>query len=231
MLSRGKKIMVTVVLAALVAAALFATNMGQSITLSNIQQKAENLQDIVDKYYITSILIFIASYILMNLILPTASIFTLLAGFLFGTAPAVAYTLTAAVFGAAAGFWLSRIFAGHWLQYKWQNQLSGFNEKFDKYGYVYLILIRMIPMMPYALINFIAGLTRAKTSIFMATTAIGSLPGILVFSYAGRHLLSIKSVEDVLTGKVLLAFLFMTIFIGSVTLLKAAMDKKNGQTY
>jgi uncharacterized membrane protein YdjX (TVP38/TMEM64 family) len=228
MISKGKK---TILIAILVLAAILvlkATNMGEALTLSNIQQKADNLRKIVEDNYMVAIGLFAISYILTNLFLPVATIFTLLGGFLFGTLAGAAYVSASATCGAVIGFWISRIFAGHWFQDKWQEQLKGFNHRFSQYGYIYLILIRMVPMMPYALINFLAGLTKIKTLTFAWTTAVGSLPGILIFSYAGRSLLRINSIEDILTGKVIAAFLLMTAFTGGIIAVKATLDKKNG---
>jgi len=76
-------------------------------------------------------------------------------------------------------------------------------------------------MMPYMLVNFLAGLAAVPLRTFIWTTAVGSLPGILLLSYAGRQLLSIKSVEAVLTPRVIAAFVLLAAFVAAVEIARS----------
>jgi uncharacterized membrane protein YdjX (TVP38/TMEM64 family) len=80
--------------------------------------------------------------------------------------------------------------------------------------------------MPYLLVNFLAGLTKVRLRTFIWTTAIGSLPGILILSYAGGQFLNITSVEQVFTSKVIAAFVLLAGFAGLITVVKILTDNK-----
>jgi uncharacterized membrane protein YdjX (TVP38/TMEM64 family) len=204
---------------------LETTGFGEEFSLDSIQKKAAFLKSLVNDHYLLGVLVFISIYIIVNIWFPAAAVITLLGGFLFGTILGTIYVDVAAVSGALLAFWISRNLMGNWIQRRFSGQLKGFNRELSKYGYIYLILVRMIPMMPYFLINFMAGLTKIKTWTFIWTTAIGSLPGILVYSYAGRQLLSIKSVKDVLTFKVIIAFVLLAFFTGSIVIVRKIKNK------
>lgn len=214
-----------------VALVWILSDFGDDFTLATIQENAVNLREQVNAHYLLGVLSFISVYVFVNIWFPAAAILTLLSGFLYGTVLSVIYVDTATTLGALFAFWISRSFAGNWIQHKWHRQLIGFNRKVSEGGYVYLLLVRLIPLMPYILVNFLAGLTKVRVRTFIWTTALGSFPGILVFSYAGRHLLSIKSVEQVFTSKVIIAFVLLAVFAGLILFIKTITDKKlNGDT-
>jgi uncharacterized membrane protein YdjX (TVP38/TMEM64 family) len=224
---RHQKIMIVLLLIVGIGIVLKTTDMGQNLTLSNVQAAAETLKNRVHAHYISSVLIFIAAYILINLWLPAAAVLTLLAGYLFNTIPATLYVLIAATSGALLAFWISRHIVGDWIQQKWNRQLINLNRQIERQGYLYLVFIRMIPLIPYSLINFLAGLTKIRSRTIIWTTALGSLPGILIFTYAGRQFLTIKSVDDVLTPGTIIAFSLLAAFAVIVILIKFIMGKKD----
>jgi uncharacterized membrane protein YdjX (TVP38/TMEM64 family) len=221
----SKKILIILLLAVAGVVVLKETNMGENVTLAGTQGKAAALRSHVEDHYVFSVLIFIGAYVIINLFIPVAAILTLLAGFLFNTLPAVLYVDAAGTLGALLGFWISRHIVGNWIQHKWHHQLDGFNKQVDEQGYIYLVFVRMIPLMPYNLVNFLAGLTKVPLRTLAWTTAVGSLPGILVFCYAGRQFLTITSVDDVLTARVIAAFSLLIVFAGSVMGIKLYLTK------
>lgn len=201
------------------------TDFSEDFSLSNIQKNAVNLKRLVNAHYLSGVLVFIGVYVFVNLWFPAAAVLTLLAGFLYGTVMAVIYVDASTVLGSLLAFWISKYFAGKWVQNKWHGQLMGFNKEVSRRGSVYLLLVRLIPMMPFLLVNFLAGLTRVPLKTFIWTTALGSLPGILIFSYAGHHLLNITSMDRVVTPKVIIAFILLAVFAGSFVIIKKIMFK------
>jgi len=197
------------------------TGLGDELSLGGIQDIAVFLKGQVQANYAAAVAIFMVVYIVVNLWMPAAAVLTLLGGFLFGTAGAVVYVDTAATVGGCLAFWISSRFGGNWIQSRWRRQLVGFNRQIRRRGYAYLLVVRLIPMMPYMLVNFLAGLAAVPLRTFIWTTAVGSLPGILLLSYAGRQLLSIKSVEAVLTPRVIAAFVLLAAFVAAVEIARS----------
>jgi uncharacterized membrane protein YdjX (TVP38/TMEM64 family) len=205
---------------------LKATDYGEQLSLVSIQNMASFLDNKVESHYLASVLLFIGSYILVNLWFPAAALLTLLGGFLYGVLWGSIYVEIATTTCATLAFCTSRNVVGTWIQHKWQKQLQGFNHNMDEYGYEYLLLVRLVPLTPYILVNFLAGLTQMRLKTFIWTTALGSLPGILIFSYAGRQLLNIRSTEQILSSGVLIAFILLIIFFGSIIFVKMRMSHK-----
>ncbi|MFI4910671.1 MAG: TVP38/TMEM64 family protein [Sedimentisphaeraceae bacterium JB056] len=221
-----KRVVFFIILTAVLLLIFNSTDIDEKMTLSNIQDNASNLKQIIDQNYLISVILFITGYVMINLCMPVAGICTLLAGFLFGTIRGAIYVEIAATIGALCGFYLSRYFCGYWIQRKWGNNLSSFNKELAIYGHYFLVFIRMIPLIPYILVNFLVGLTKIKATTFIWTTAVGSLPGILIFSYAGRQLLTIRNIDDVLTPKILITICLLVFFAFSIVLGKIYIDKK-----
>jgi uncharacterized membrane protein YdjX (TVP38/TMEM64 family) len=226
MTNLNKKAFLIFILALSVVLILQTTDFGDDFSLGSIQKNAVALKRQVNAHYIIGILVFMSVYITMNLWFPAAAILTLLGGFLYGTVLGAIYVDIAATLGALLAFMISRKFVANWVQHRWQEQLIGFDREFSKRGYIYLLFVRLVPMMPYILINFIAGLTKVRLRTFIWTTAVGSLPGISIFSYAGGQLLSLKSVEQVFTSKVIIAFILLAVFWGLIVVIKMLTGKK-----
>lgn len=192
------------------------------ITFENLQSNKEILEDFVKKYYIPSVFLFIIIYIISTaLSVPGATVLTLAGGFLFGTALAVFCVNIGATTGATLAFLSSRYLIGKWVQNRYSDQLRRFNEELSRNGYLYLLTLRLIPVFPFFLINFFAGLTRIPLRTFVWTTAVGIIPGSFVYTFAGSQLNTIKSVDDIFSRKVLAAFLLLALF----TLFPAIFNK------
>jgi uncharacterized membrane protein YdjX (TVP38/TMEM64 family) len=206
--------------------AMIATDFGNDLSLSRIKSRATDLKTHVETNYVPVVVAFAFTYIVVNFWFPAAAIMTLLSGFLFGTVLGAVYVDAATTTGALIAFEVSRNVAGKWIQRRWNPRLHGFSRAVSKYGCEYLLLVRMIPVMPYFLINFLAGLTKVRTTTFAWTTALGSLPGILIFCYAGRKLLTIESVDQVMTSEVVIAFVLLAVFVGSAMFFRWRLKRK-----
>jgi uncharacterized membrane protein YdjX (TVP38/TMEM64 family) len=187
--------------------------LGSAITFENLKQNREALVSFVDGHYILSVASFIAVYVLATaLSVPGAVILTLAGGFLFGTATSVIYIDIGATAGAACAFLSARYLLGNRLQQKYGGQLAKFNSEMDRNGASYLLTLRLIPVFPFFLINFLAGLTKVPFRTFLWTTSLGIIPGTAVFAFAGQQLGSIDSPADILSKKVIAAFAALGLF-------------------
>ena len=220
-----RKIVVALLLVAVMGTVLYLTGFGNKLSLDQVQQHALTLKEYVNAHYIFSVFVFIAAYVAINLWLPGAMILTLIGGYLYETLWGTVYVTTAATLGALAGFGMSRYFVGDWVQRKWHRQLVGFNQHVREQGYVFLILVRMIPIMPYSLINILAGLTKISAGTMAWTAAAGSLPGILICTYAGNQLMTIQTVDDIMAPEVTVACVFLMLFIVSVIIARVIMRR------
>lgn len=208
--NRTKMIVLGIVL--VVLAGLFIA-FGDSLTLENIKGNADKLRGLVDDNYMVSVAVFVAVYVVaVAFNVPGALVLTLTAGFLYGVLAGTVYVNIGATVGATGAFIFARYIAGGSLQKKYAVRLAKFNAELDRNGAGYLLFMRFIPLFPFFLINLCAGLTNLKLRTFLWTTAVGILPGSLVFTYAGRQIREINSLGDIMTPQVYGAFILLGAF-------------------
>lgn len=168
-------------------------------------------------------------YILCFTILPIAffpvPILALAAGLLFGFLPGTIYTLIGAVLNSAIMFLMAKVLAKdavtNLLQRKIPENWSSFLFNLDeKKGFGIIFILRLIPAMPYNLINYGAGLTSIKFSSYMLATILGILPGTLVFLNIGNQALNTHNP----------AFMVSIILLILLTIFSLILGKKIGKT-
>ena len=222
----SEKLVIISVLVILILFSFKMTDFGKEMTLAKVQKAAFQLKEQVHNNYIESVLIFIGVYMLLNVWFPAAGVLTLLGGFLYGPFLGTLFVESAAVLGAMLTFEISRYIARGWIQKKWSIHLQGFNKELSHRGYIYLLFVRLFPFVPYILINVLSGLTKIRLWTFLWTTALGSLPGILIFCYFGHQLLNIKSINQIFTPKVILATCLFIGFLIIVFIVQTILDKR-----
>lgn len=135
-----------------------------------------------------------AGYILLFTLLPAAffpvAVLALAGGLLFGLLWGSVYTFLGAMLNCALMFLLSRTvgraridrYVREKLPPVWQSRLRRAG---GKRGFYLLILLRLIPAVPYNLINYSFGLTSMRFPVYLLGSAIGIIPGTLVFINLG----------------------------------------------
>jgi len=106
---------------------------------------------------------------------------------LFGTVPAAVYINIGATFGATQAFLAARGLAGNWIQGSFQEPLQRFNKEMERHGHSYLLILRILPVLPFFLVNYCAGISKIPLRTFVWTTSLGILPGSLVHTFIGRN--------------------------------------------
>ena len=205
MIKRNKKIILLFCLIAIIIA-LRLSPIGDIMTFENLKKNREIFFAFVQGHYLQSLAAYIALYIIIAaLSVPGAGIMTLAGGFLFGVLSATVYIDVGATIGATLAFLIARYLLGTWLQEKYRNQLSTFNKEMGENGSRYLLTLRLIPVFPFFLINFLSGLTNVPVKTFVWTTALGIIPATVIFAYAGRQIGTINAVSEILSPRVIIA--------------------------
>lgn len=207
----GKIILVIFFIAAIVL--LRNSPVGDMITFENLKGHRETLLSFVHRHYALSAIMFSVAYLLVAaLFIPGAAVLTLAGGFLFGVAASALYVNIGATTGASAAFLAARYLMGSRLQEKYQEQLRRFNGELERNGANYLLTVRLIPIFPFFLVNFLAGLTKIPFKTFLWTTSLGIIPGTVVYAFAGRQLGSVNSPADIMSKSVIIAFSILAAF-------------------
>jgi uncharacterized membrane protein YdjX (TVP38/TMEM64 family) len=212
MTGRKKQFLLLIAFIAVIAA-LRVSPLGKVLTFENLEQNRDRLVLLVREHYGLSAAAYLAVYVLTSaLSIPGAIILTLAGGFLFGVAAGTLYVNIGATAGAAIAFPSPRYLLGDRLQEKYAKQLETFNREMDRNGTSYLLTLRLVPVFPFFLINFLSGLTKIRLRTFLWTTSLGIIPGTVVYAFAGQQLGSITSPADILSKNVIIAFLVLALF-------------------
>lgn len=103
--------------------------------------------------------------------------------FRFWTAlPLVSFASTT---GATIAFLISRYLLRDTTQTRFGDRLRTVNEAFRREGWLYLLTLRLIPALPFFVVNILMGLTPIKTKTYWWVSQLGMLPGTIVFLWAG----------------------------------------------
>jgi uncharacterized membrane protein YdjX (TVP38/TMEM64 family) len=212
-MSKQRKRIILLALFIAVIILLRYTPLGALFTFENLKQHRDSLSLSVQGNYWLSVVGFIAVYVLVtSLSLPGAAVLTLAGGFLFGTLAGTLYVNVGATTGASVAFFSARYFLGKGLQEKYQSQLRKFNTEIERSGTSYLLTLRFIPVFPFFLINFLSGLTTIPLRTFIWTTSLGIIPGTVVYAFAGQQIGSLNSLSEILSKRVIAAFVVLALF-------------------
>jgi uncharacterized membrane protein YdjX (TVP38/TMEM64 family) len=133
-------------------------------------------------------------------------------GFLFGVAAGAVYVNIASTSGAVLAFLCSRYLIGNWIQKRFSARLKSFNKEILRHGHNYLLFLRIVPIIPFFAVNYLAGITKIPLSKFIWTTVLGMLPGSVLFAYAGQRLGEIEQVRDLFSAEFIVAFSLLALF-------------------
>jgi uncharacterized membrane protein YdjX (TVP38/TMEM64 family) len=228
MIKHNKKIILLFFLIAVIVA-LRLSPLGDIMTFENLKKNREIFFAFVQGHYLRSVAAYIAFYIIIvALSVPGAGIMTLAGGFLFGVLPATLYIEIGATIGATLAFLMARYLLGTWLQEKYRIPLSAFNAEMEKNGRRYLLTVRLIPVFPFFMINFLSGLTNIPARTFAWTTALGIVPATIIFAFAGQQLGTINAMSEILSPRMIGALLVLAGLALFPAVLKRMKARRNG---
>ena len=163
------------------------------------------------------------TYIGLFAVLPAfffpVAVLALAGGLLFGLLWGSIYTFIGAILNCSFMFFLAR-YAGREkveallekkLSVAWRQRLQNLN---SGGGFLLLIILRLIPAVPYNLINYAFGLTAMPFRTYLLASAIGIIPGTLAFINIGDKALDLTSPDFWIAIGLLLVLLIMTGFLG-----------------
>lgn len=207
--SNPGKIAITIVLALALGTFLYF-DLGQFLSLTTLKEHRDGLLAFTEANVAAAVVIFIIVYaVVTGLSLPGAVILTLAGGFLFGAVGATLCVNVGATTGATLAFLTARYLLRDTVEHKFGKWLSRFQEGFTQNAFSYLLTLRLIPLVPFFVVNLVSGLTRVNVGTYVAATAIGIIPGSFVYAYAGRQLGTLNSLKEIMSPNVIGAFVLL----------------------
>jgi len=201
----GKIVVALLFLSAI--SAFFIFDLKTYLSLDSLKANRDSLLVFTQEHYVPAVALFILVYILQtSFSLPGATIMTLAGGFLFGSLWGPLYVNIGATTGATLAFLAARYLFHQWVERKFGDRLGPIQDGFAKNAFSYLLTLRLIPFFPFFLVNLLSGLTRVKVNTYVVATAVGIIPGSVVYTFAGRQLGTINALSELVSPRLLLAF-------------------------
>ena len=118
-------------------------------------------------------------------------------GLLFGTAAGFPLSLCAAVLGASAAFLIARAVGRDAAERLAGRRVGAVRALVARRGFLSVLYARILPGVPYNLVNYAAGLTDLRLRVFAAATALGAAPRAFAYTALGGSLDDLGSPEAI----------------------------------
>lgn len=189
---------------AVLIALYFSLDLKAVLTLEALKAQQASLLAFRGQHLLLTIAAFLAAYIAAGILpLPSAALLAVLAGALFGVIGGfLLVTFTSSV-GACSGFLVSRYLLRGPLSRRFAPQSRTIDEGIARDGLLYLATVRLVPVLPFSLINVAFGLSSMRLRSFYVVSQLGMAPGALLFANAGRELSQLENLHDLLSPGVI----------------------------
>lgn len=195
------------------AVLFFASGGPEQLNFEAIKARQEQFAQFHAGYPWESALGFFLLYVAVTGIsLPGATVLTLVGGAVFGLLAGTLLVSFASALGATLAFIGSRFVLRDWVRRRFDAQLRRIDEGVAREGSFYLFTLRLIPVVPFFLINLAMGLTKMRPWTFYWVSQLGMLAGTLVYVNAGTQLAAISSPAGIFSPPLLGALALLGLF-------------------
>jgi dihydrolipoamide dehydrogenase len=194
-------------------AAYWFFDLGQYLSLTSLKSKQGQLQSLYAANPLGVMATYMAIYVAITaLSFPGAALMTLAGGGIFGLSIGTVLVSFASTIGATLAFLATRYLLRDSVQSKVGARMEAVNKGIEKDGAFYLFTLRLVPAVPFFIVNLAMGLTRMKAWTFYWVSQLGMLAGTLVFVNAGTQLAQIESLRGILSPALIASFVALGVF-------------------
>ena len=156
------------------------------------------IQTLLNSVGIWSPIIYIALYVIATILVLPSTVLNLTGGAVFGAVWGTLWTSLAAIIAAIVAFTFTRTVGREIIAKRLSGRWQAMDAEVRQGGLFYMFAIRLVPIMPYGLVNFAAGLTSISFKDYILGTTIGTVPSVLPFVLLGSSGLKALKTGDVL---------------------------------
>ena len=220
-----KKLVLTAAL--LLAAALLYVKVFSDVTV-------EEMETWIRQCGIWAPLVFIACFAVLPALMFPGLVLAITGGLLFGLGWGTVYSLIGSFFNMALMFWIARYlgrdavtqYVSTHLSLVWKRRLS---QADGRQAYLLLLVLRLLPTVPYILLNYVYGLTEMSFWPYMLISMIGIIPGTVVYINMGDKAANWKSPAFWVAVGLLLLLAIVTKIMNRKLFPKDAEESENGE--
>ncbi len=230
-----------------VLAGFFASGLNQRLTLDELALNYAGLSAFVAENTVVAVLVTTVLYLVaVAASFPAAWLLTVAIGMVFGWVAGAGTVVVGATLGASVLFLAARSLLAGFYRDKAGVRLKLMADGFNGNAVNYMLFLRLAPVFPFLLVNVVPAILGLRFSTYLWTTAVGIIPGTIVYAYAGEGLRSIISdraeacvagsppcgqafsASDIVTLEMLIAFTLLALLSLLPVLVKRFMSQKRG---
>lgn len=185
----------------------------------------ENLRMFISRFGVWAPVAYAAIYIISAPIPFLAPVLGTVGGLLFGTGLGTLYTIFIATVSALVPFTLARRLGREWVESKLQGRKldKAYQQSGGSKGFLFVLLMRLIPVLPWEVQNYVAGLTKTPAFTFVLATMLGIIPGTFAFTFLG------SSVGETGSWQLPVAIVLVVLMIVVVPLVAVYVRKRRNE--
>lgn len=166
------------------------------LTLETLASQEAKLKSLMNDNPVLVLSTAFAIYVAVTaLSIPGATVLSLAYAWFFKFWTGLVLISFASTAGATIAFLISRYLLRDWVQNRFGSRLQKIDESFERDGPFYLFTMRLIPAIPFFLINLLMGLTKIKATTFWWVSQVGMLAGTVVYVYAGATIPDLSTLK------------------------------------
>jgi len=159
----------------------------QCINLNLLTPRA--MRDYIQGFGRLAAVVYVIAYALNTVsIIPPIAPLSLSAGLAFGSVWGAIYLMLAAMIGTSLTFTISRFFGRSLIDRLLKGKFKNLDEKLEKNGFMTILFFRVIPLVPYEILNYASGLSKIKFKDYFLATFLGLVPGVVIAAFFGGSL-------------------------------------------
>jgi uncharacterized membrane protein YdjX (TVP38/TMEM64 family) len=181
---------------------------------------AKDIKLYLDSLGLLAPIVYIVLFTFVPLTFFPDSVLAIAGGMAFGLVKGSLLTVIGALGGGTLAFFITRCLGQEAIKRFVKKDLSILDKHTEEKGFLVVLILRLIPLVPFDVISYSAGLSKIKYKDFFLATLIGIIPGVVVFSNIGD-----KSLEAGSFGFYLSIALLIILLVASVLLKKKISHK------
>ncbi len=197
---------------------LWQSGLGGELSWDSLARHQARLLSAVGANPLLAGALYVAFYaLLVALSVPEGAVVTAAGGLLFGTLVGGALAVVGATIGAVILFLVARTAFAEVMARRARGLIERIRPRLQRDGFSYLLALRLVPAVPFWLVNLGAALCGMRLFPYAAATALGIIPATFVFAWIGEGLGSVLAAG----GKPDLTLIFSPRILGPLLALAA----------
>lgn len=160
-----------------------------------LQEKVtpEGIRQLVLSYGALSVVAYEFLHVIRPFTFIPVTPFTIAGGYIYGHVLGLALAMVGTTLAAIITFFLSRYLFRDYLKKRLSTHYAGFDSRFDNGGIFTVAAMRVIPILPFDAVGYVAGVSSIRFRDYLLGTLLGELPGAFVLTMLGNSLTNMDS--------------------------------------